>query len=266
MNKYETFNSQQDSDIDLKPFINFLVVLIPVLMISAEFSKIAIVEASSARGGSTTLLPDTSRQNPSDQNALGLSLLITDSTMTLGSNNGFLPTIKYREYHTYVSRENRNNRITVAYDSHNAEKTVMNSATKKPFSLDERQTIDLYVLNRNRQMERCLYAKNGGMVTDVNGAALRAVKRGEKVYVVGPVRTLITVDRPADFTLQPLSAYDELRNRLMQIRARAGDRRPDSQCIRIAAEPSVIYDKIIQLMDVARAADFPDISIAKLRG
>ena len=267
MNKnYEPFSSEQDSDIDLKPFINFLVVLIPVLMISAEFSKIAIVEASVSKDGSTTDSLATQRQNPEDPNALGLSLLITDSTITLGSKTGFLPTMFYREYHTYVSRENRTNRITVAYDARNAERAVMNPATKKPFDLDERQTIDLYMLDDNHQVATCLYSKTGGMVTDVNGAAKRAVRSGERVYVVGPFRTLVTVDRPADFSLQPLCAYDELRNRLMQIKSRAGDRRPDSQSIRIAAESSVIYDKIIQIMDIARAADYSDISIARFRG
>jgi biopolymer transport protein ExbD len=265
MNKYETFSSQQDSDIDLKPFINFLVVLIPVLMISAEFSKIAIVEASSFNDGSTTDSSTTSGQSSLNQHLLGLTLFISDSTMTIGSNNGFLPTIFYREYHTYVSRENRTNRVVVAYDARNPKKSIMNPVTKKPFGLDERQTINLYIVDGTREIAQCLYAKNGGMVTDVNGAALRAVRSGEKVYVVGPFRTLVTVDRPADFILKPLSAYDELRNRLMQVKARAGGV-SDCQSIRIAAESSVIYDKIIQLMDIARAADFPEISIAKLKG
>jgi biopolymer transport protein ExbD len=264
--KYEPFSSQQDSDIDLKPFINFLVVLIPVLMISAEFSKIAIVEASAFKGGSTTDSLTTHRQTSEDQNALGLSLLITDSTITLGSNSGFLPTLFYREYHTYVSRENRTNRVTVAYDFRNAKSVALNPATGKPFGIDERECIDLYVIDGDHQVVQCLYAKNGGMVTDINGAAKRAVRSGEKVYVVGPFRTSVTVDRPADFSLQPLSAYDELRNRLMLVKVRAGDQRPDGRSIRIAAESSVIYDKIIQIMDVARTADYSDISIARFRG
>ena len=33
----------EDISIDLKPFINFLVVLIPVLMLSAEFAKISVI-------------------------------------------------------------------------------------------------------------------------------------------------------------------------------------------------------------------------------
>jgi biopolymer transport protein ExbD len=266
MKNYETFSSKQDSEIDLKPFINFLVVLIPVLMISAEFSKIAIVEASSCTNGSTTDSSAAYGRIPPDRKTLGLAILVTDSTMTLGSNNGFLPTINYREYHTYVARGNRTQRITVCYDSRNPKRPVMNPTNGKPFGVDERETIGLYVLDENHQIVQCLYAKNNGMVTDANGAALKAVGKGDSVYiVVGPDRTMTTVDRPADFSLKPLSAYDLLRSDLAIIRARAGAV-SDRRSIRIAAESSVIYDKIIQLMDIARAGDFPDISIAKFRG
>jgi biopolymer transport protein ExbD len=63
----------------------------------------------------------------------------------------------------------------------------------------------------------------------------------------------------------PLLAYDEMKNRLMKIKDRYREAR-DGEDIIIAAENQVAYDKIVQLMDVARAADFPNISIAKLRG
>jgi len=39
----------------------------------------------------------------------------------------------------------------------------------------------------------------------------------------------------------------------------------DANDIIIAAENQVIYDKVVQIMDAARSADFPNISIAKLR-
>jgi biopolymer transport protein ExbD len=262
----EKFLSEPDSEIDLKPFINFLVVLIPVLMISAEFSKIAIVEASASPGGVNTDSSTTARSLPKNPlQALGLTLFVSDSAMTLGSNGGFLPTIYYREYHTYVSRANRTNRVVVAYDAHNPGQTAINPETKKRFGIDERETIDLFVINDKREVVRCLYSKDGGMVTDEKGTPLSSVGPGEKIYVLGPVRTLVTVDRAADFSLRPLSAYDELRNRLGMIRDRTGEV-ADGKSIRIAAESSVIYDKIIQLMDIARGADFPDISIAKVRG
>ena len=40
-----------DTEVNLMPFINFLVVLIPVLMLSAEFSETNILEAKPGAGG-----------------------------------------------------------------------------------------------------------------------------------------------------------------------------------------------------------------------
>jgi biopolymer transport protein ExbD len=55
-----------------------------------------------------------------------------------------------------------------------------------------------------------------------------------------------------------------MKNRLMKIKQRYADV-PDANDIILAAENQVAYDKIVQLMDVARAAEFPNIAISKLR-
>jgi biopolymer transport protein ExbD len=78
-------------------------------------------------------------------------------------------------------------------------------------------------------------------------------------------RRVIVVNDPAEFESRPLSAYDELQNRLMKIKERYREAE-DADDIIIAAENEVMYDKIVQIMDKARAAEFPNISIAKLRG
>jgi biopolymer transport protein ExbD len=72
------------------------------------------------------------------------------------------------------------------------------------------------------------------------------------------------VKDPSEFVLQPMSAYDELKNRLMKVKERYREA-DDGNDIIIAAENQVIYDKVVQIMDAARAAEFPNISIAKLR-
>ena len=52
----------EDMEIDLKPFINFLVVLIPVLMLSAEFAKISVINMKLPEGrGSNTAEAQTQR-------------------------------------------------------------------------------------------------------------------------------------------------------------------------------------------------------------
>jgi biopolymer transport protein ExbD len=74
----------------------------------------------------------------------------------------------------------------------------------------------------------------------------------------------VVVQNPDIYRLSPLSAYDEMKNRLMKIKERFRDA-SDAEDITIAAQSGVAYDKIVQLMDIARIAEFPNISIAKLR-
>jgi biopolymer transport protein ExbD len=84
------------------------------------------------------------------------------------------------------------------------------------------------------------------------------------VYALSFPRRLIVVADPQGYDLRPMSVYDALQNRLMKIKERYQDA-SDRDAIIIAAENSVIYDKIVQLMDTARKAAFPEISISKVR-
>jgi biopolymer transport protein ExbD len=76
----------------------------------------------------------------------------------------------------------------------------------------------------------------------------------------------MVVRDPSEFVLQKMSAYDLMKNRLMKVKERFREMQPeDFDDIIIAAENEVLYDKIVQIMDAARAAEYPNISIAKLR-
>jgi biopolymer transport protein ExbD len=96
------------------------------------------------------------------------------------------------------------------------------------------------------------------------GSPITSVKAGDTVFALTTPRMMIVVKDPNEFVLQPMSAYDELRNRLMKVKERYKEA-DDANDIIIAAENQVIYDKVVQIMDAARSADFPNISIAKLR-
>jgi biopolymer transport protein ExbD len=255
-----------DVQIDLKPFINFLVVLIPVLMLSAEFAKISVINLKLPEGrGSNTQEAQTARPPDDESDKLMLTMIITDSVVTIGAKNGFLPSLFYKEFHHYVSSEDRRVGTTVEYDPKNPGKPVMNPKTGKAFKMSERQDILLYVTDQNYQVQQCLYSKEGYMLTDADGKPVASAKAGDVAWLVTNPRRQIVVQDPALFTLSPLLAYDEMKNRLMKIKDRYRDAR-DGEDIIIAAENQVAYDKIVQLMDVARSADFPNISIAKLRG
>jgi biopolymer transport protein ExbD len=255
-----------DLSIDLKPFINYLVVLIPVLMLSAEFAKISIINLKLPEGrGSNTQEAQTQRPLDDEEDKLLLTMIITDSVVTIGAKNGFLPSLFYKEFHHYVSAADRRVEVTVEYDPRNPTKPVTNPKTGKPFELSERSDIYLYVADENYQVQKCLYTTDALMLTDADGKPVTSVQVGDTVWLVTNPRRQIIVSDPSLYTLRPLMAYDEMKNRLMKIKDRYRDAR-DAEDIIIAAENQVAYDKIVQLMDVARTADFPNISIAKLRG
>jgi biopolymer transport protein ExbD len=259
-------DSGHGGDIDLKPFINFLVVLIPVLMLSAEFAKISTISLKLPEGrGSNTEKAQTVRPQVDESDKLLLTMIITDSVVTIGAKNGFMPSLFYKEYQKYVSKEDRKDEVTVEMDPKNPDKPVINPKTGKPFSANERQEIMLYVTDENYNVQNCLYTKEKKMLSNEAGNPVQSVKVGDTVYVVTNPRHMLIVKNPADFQLLPLSAYDEMKNRLMKIKERYKEA-SDADDIILAAENQVVYDKIIQLMDVAREADFPKISIAKLRG
>lgn len=255
-----------DIQVDLKPFINFLVVLIPVLMLSAEFAKISIINLKLPEGrGSSTAIKATVAPEQNDESKLLLTMIVTDSVVTLGAKGGFLPSLFYKEYHKYLSREDRTLEITVEYDPKNPKKLPMNPKTNKPFGITERQEILLYVIDEKSNIINCLYTKNGEMLTDPAGNPMKDAKVGDTVYILTNPRRMVIVTTPGQYTLHPLSAYDEMKNRLMKIKQRYANDVSDANDIILAAENQVAYDKIVQLMDVARAAEFPNIAISKLR-
>jgi hypothetical protein len=191
-------------------------------------------------------------------------MIVTDSVVTIGAQGGFLPSLFYKEFHRYVAKDDRTNEKTVPYDPANPNKPVINDKTGKPFKLNERQDILLYTADENGAIIQCLYTKEGVMLTDAEYTPLKSVNIGDTVYLLSNPRVMVVVKNPAEYTLQPLIAYHEMENRLLKIRERFRDA-DDANDIIIAAENQVAYDKIIQLMDVAREADFSNISIAKLR-
>ncbi len=249
-------------DMDLKPFMNLMVTLIPMLLLSAEFAKVAIIDIKlpEQRGSQTkTTVKEASTEDKS--NKLLLTAIITDSVVTLGAKGGFMPSLYYREYHKYISKDDQKE-FTVEYKPG---ETVKHPTSGREMTIYERFDILLYVCDENRNVLKRLYtAKWGELVTNAAGEPLESVNVGDTVFALTNPRRMMIVSDPADFALKELSAYDELQNRLMKIKERYRDAE-DGEDIIIAAENYVIYDKIIQIMDKARNAEYPNISIAKLR-
>ncbi|MDD5673001.1 MAG: biopolymer transporter ExbD [Chitinivibrionales bacterium] len=250
--------------IDLKPFMNVIIVLIPMLLMSAEFARTAILELKLPEGrGSSTEVKQTVAPTEDKSNKMLLTLIVTDSVVTIGAKGGFLPSIYYREFHHYISRVNRKDTI-VRFDPQHPE-PPLDPATGKRMTINERYDIWLYAVDQaTGKVKNCLYNKYGQMVTDIMGNGLTAVKGGDTAFVMSNPRKMVIVSDPAEYVLKQQSAYDELQNRLMKIKERFIDV-DDKDDIIIAAENGVFYDKIIQLMDVAKSSNYPNIMIAKLR-
>ncbi len=264
-NKKAGFGSEEAGEIDLKPFINFLMVLVPVLMLSADYGSISLIKLKLPEGRGSQVNEGSKQQSLKDESdKLLLTMIISDSVVTLGAKGGFLPSMWYKEYHKYLSRTNRNISQTAQYDPKNPKAFPINPETGKQFELNERSEILLWVADEAGNTVKCLYSKDGNMVTDENGLSLTTVTAGQTVYIVRNPRTSMVVQDPSVFKLQELSAYDEMKNRLLKVKERYPDA-SDANDIIIAAENQVAYDKIVQLMDIARSADFPNIAIAKLR-
>lgn len=251
-------------EMDMKPFMNLMVVLIPMLLLSAEFAKISIIDIKLPEGRGSQVATKV-KKPPADEeaNKLLLTAIITDSVVTLGAKGGFLPSVFYQEFHHYIAKDDQAD-FTVKYDPSSKE-MPKHPRTGRPMEIYERYDIYLYACNEDyTQITQCLYSKFGEMMTDVESLPVKQASVGDTLYALTNPRRMVVVTNPADFELKPLSVYDELKNRLLKVKERFKDAE-DGDDIIIAAENQVMYDKIIQIMDAARTADFPNISIAKLR-
>jgi len=253
-----------EQEMDLKPFMNLMVVLIPMLLLSAEFAKVSIIDIKLPENrGSQTMAKVQQPTQEDESNKLLLTAIITDSVLTLGAKNGFLPSLFYQEFHKYIAKDDQTE-FTVRFDPH-ATEPPKHPKTGRPMQIYERFDILLYACDENyTEIQKCLYTKFEEMVTNAIGEPVTKANPGDTLYALTNPRRMIIVSDPNEFVLKSLSVYDELKNRLLKVKERFKEA-DDAENIIIAAENQVFYDKIVQIMDAARAADFPNISIAKLR-
>lgn len=248
-------------ELDMIPFVNFMIILASALIICVEFSKMAFIDLKLPEGrGSNVQQAQTERSMEDKSNKLLLTAIVTDSVVTLGAKGGFMPSLFYREFHEYSDKETRE-AITVQYKPN---EEVKNPKTGRVLSVYERMEIYLYVVDSTGKIMNTMYTERNEMLTNAAGFPVESVSPGDTVYTTTSPRRMVVVNNMAQFKQRPLSAYDELKNRLMKVKERYPDA-DDAEDIIIAAENEVIYDKIIQLMDTAREAGYPNIAIAKLR-
>ncbi len=248
-------------EVDFKSFLCLMIVLIPILLITAEFAKVSIIDIEVSKQGVNHGIKDKNTE-PSNQNEnkLKLTPLVTDSVITIGAKNNFLPSITYREFHEYKANDD-NYTFSVEYTP---QKKVLHPITRRPMKDTEQGDIVLYATDTTHNIINAYYTNTNELLTDVNGRVIKNITLGDTAYTVSNPQKMILINNKNNFVKKALSVYDLLKSKLFCIK-QAHPHVKDSKSIVIAAENSIKYDKIIQLMDVARATKYNDISIAKLR-
>jgi biopolymer transport protein ExbD len=255
--------NHEESQVDLKPFINFLVVMVPVLMLSAEFSNISVVKMDVTPKG---VDPNHTEHTPPIKVTENLSLvvLVSDSVMTIGASAGFLPSIHYKEFHRYVLKSDNRIQTTIEHDPLALSPTSINGESVRKY---DKQDILLYAKSpETNAVETALYSKGWNLlVIGRNLKPVSSVEYGDSLYFADDPERIVVVRNPNDYEMRPVSAYDMLKCNLAQIRLRYSRSVPDPDNIIIASDNKVVYDKIIQIIDAAKAVGFSNVSITKLR-
>jgi biopolymer transport protein ExbD len=250
----------KDDDIGAAPFMNLIVVLIPLLLLAAEFSKISLIELrmpNEAKQGTDETTKDeigAMHERPRQN----LTILITDSTVILTARGDFLHSIRYRDYSVDAGPQGRSFAPGLSGSSSRPVKG------RGPDNRSTRETVPI-VVDENGSPAECLYTAAGEMVAGPGLVTLAQVRPGDTVWTVGGPAGLSVVSGPAGYSLRHLSLYDALAAALLKARAAAAGA-PDTSSVILASEQGVRYQKIVGIMDTAREAGFPEISIARLRG
>jgi TonB family protein len=196
-------------------------------------------------------------------NRLNLVAIITDSLVTLGAKGGFVPSLFYREFHRYTTR---NGDLDTLIEYVPGGPMPRHPRSDRDLTIRERSGVYLHATDQKRRdVIHGMYTKGGEMLTCADQMPLRSVNVGDTVFALTNPRRRIVVTDLSDFESKPLLVYDQLKNILMQIKGRYSDA-SDINNIIITAEAGVHCDKILRVMDLARSAGFTSISFGILNG
>lgn len=271
MAKKARFKAEKPPELDLLPVMNLFSILIPFLISIASFQKLGIVEVNLPERSDMVMGEDAPEP---DEQALNLTVAITDSYLQIVARGGMLPMIFYKEmWHFRCSDTD-----TITYDPYDL---VDRGGSQTPKCQDgtetnkyKIETIHLWALDRKSEDDPgtllySLYSDLDSAYLDDNGefvTSKQGIQVGSRLSTLQEgSRREIKPDAYAKMVVKPRSAYDELAKALGQIHNRFIDA-PDADNIIVLADDHAAFDKIIGVMDRARDAGFYKISLAKLGG
>jgi hypothetical protein len=260
---------QHAKELDLIPVMNLFSILVVTVISMAQFEKLGVLEL---------WLPERGQPNPAmdkpdiDEGLLNLTVIITDKGVTIGAGGGFQPTIFYQEEVEYRSRSDQHvfRKVYVAGEE------VKSPTDGKVMSPYERETIMLNSINKKDSLDPGTYQyaaidPEGNAMMDTAGNWLAAIPPLGGLYRVVGDETLKHMDaRNAAFCkVEKLSAYQEVAKTLEKIHMLYSQRDPlpaDVDDVVILADESVIYDKVIQMMDACKSAGFDRVALSLIGG
>ena len=281
---------------DLLPAMGLFTILIPMLLSMTSFSKLAIVEVNLPERSMMQM--DDQTPPPPDEQALNLSLAITDEYLVIGARGGFQPNVYFKEFWVFRCKSDGQlikyaaDDVKKAISSGSAPKCKDGSEMDKEKYIYEIESIELDMIEKTSEEDagRLMWGiytsqsegQPDSVLVDGNSNFLALVGEGEgginppaalkKPGAGVGVATLaqnstrkLKPEDAAKLVVYPLSAYDEISKQLIQIHTAFIDLE-DVDNIIIVANDNVQFDKIIQLMDRAKSAGFVKVNLAKLGG
>ena len=255
-------------DLDLLPMMNLFSILIPFLLSVAQFQKIALVEVNMP-----TRSTDPEQNKNIDEQTLNLSVAIMDDGLTIGASGGFYPKFYAREMVEYQCADEKEAFQVNRLAKKENEKIMCKDGTTEATDLNIK-TIHMFFVEKTSEEDpgqkvKAVYNDNDSLILDKDGQRVKALadlKDGDMIFTLaeGSGRTLTPAIR-AKLIERDLSVYDVLAETLVNLQKMNKDGRvTDLDKIIVYADHQVVFDKVIQVMDVAAGSGFPKISLGQL--
>lgn len=262
--KIKGFKSRE---LDLLPVMNLFIILTTAMMSMATFEKLGILEL---------WLPERSQQQSIseevDPGLLNLTIVITDTYITIGAAGGFQPNVFYQEEVEYRSRSDQH----IFRKLWKKGEEVRSPTDGKVMSPYERETIFVNAISKKDSADAGTYmiaAVNPEMEPMMDTAGLwyqKVPELGEMYRLVGD-DAFRKMDAPTYrlSKVEKLSAYYETAKVLENVHKRYSQSDPlpaDVDDIVILADEDVVYDKVIQMMDACKAAGYDRVALSLVAG
>jgi biopolymer transport protein ExbD len=265
--KKSSIKQHKAKELDLLPVMSLFSILVTIVISMASFEKLGILEL---------WLPERSQSmvqaEDQDLGLLNLAVVITENSITVGASNGFQPAVYYQEEVQYRSRSDQNvfRKIYVKGEK------VYSSTDHKLMGLNEKDIIFLNVIAKKDSADPGTYViaaqdHDGEPLMDTSGNWYKDIPPVGAPYRAVGDETILKMNEATRATckVDKLSAYYEVARVLEKVHkmySRLSPLPTDVDDIVILAGEDVIYDKIIQMMDAAKAAGYDRVALSLMGG